>query len=108
MPRSRMQFRTFAPCRSNGALGKPGPGGENQVGQAAGLSLLPLPVGAGLTGVEMKTVSTWTLVVAACGVLLATAPGFLDAQTDCLSCHADASLQDASGHSVGVDAPKFH
>jgi predicted CXXCH cytochrome family protein len=56
----------------------------------------------------MKTVSTWTLVVAACGVLLATAPGFLDAQTDCLSCHADASLQDASGHTVGVDAPKFH
>lgn len=34
-------------------------------------------------------------------------PFILRAQTDCLSCHADKTLQDASGHSVGVDGDKF-
>ena len=32
----------------------------------------------------------------------------LRAQTDCLSCHADKTMQDAAGHSVGVDADVFH
>jgi predicted CXXCH cytochrome family protein len=32
----------------------------------------------------------------------------LPAQTDCLSCHGDKTMQDASGHSVGVDADTFH
>lgn len=35
-------------------------------------------------------------------------PAVLHAQTDCLVCHADKTLQDASGHSVGVDGDKFH
>jgi predicted CXXCH cytochrome family protein len=35
-------------------------------------------------------------------------PGALRAQTDCLSCHGDKTLQDASGKSVGVDGDKFH
>ncbi|MGB6727830.1 MAG: cytochrome c3 family protein, partial [Terracidiphilus sp.] len=30
------------------------------------------------------------------------------AQTDCLACHSDATLQDAQGHSVGVDGQKFN
>jgi len=55
----------------------------------------------------MKTVSSITLIFAA-SVLLATLPCAVRAQTDCLSCHADATLQDASGHSVAVDATKFH
>jgi predicted CXXCH cytochrome family protein len=39
--------------------------------------------------------------------LLWAAPGRLHAQTDCLSCHGDASMQDASGHSVAVDGKTF-
>src|ERR1039457_6507689 len=35
-------------------------------------------------------------------------PSFLHARTACLSCHADKTMQDASGHSVGVDADSFH
>lgn len=31
----------------------------------------------------------------------------LAAQTDCLSCHGDASMQDAAGHSVAVDGKIF-
>jgi predicted CXXCH cytochrome family protein len=30
------------------------------------------------------------------------------AQTECLACHSDATLQDAQGHSVGVDGDKFN
>jgi predicted CXXCH cytochrome family protein len=52
----------------------------------------------------MKSASTITLMLA---VLFAVAPGAAKAQTDCLSCHADKSLQDASGHSVSVDAQTF-
>lgn len=29
------------------------------------------------------------------------------AQTDCLACHADKSMQDANGHSIAVDGGKF-
>jgi predicted CXXCH cytochrome family protein len=49
-----------------------------------------------------------TLVVAFSTLLLLSFPFLLRAQTDCLSCHADKTLQDASGHSVGVDGDKFH
>ena len=56
----------------------------------------------------MKTVSTVKLLFAACALLFAAAPVAAKAQTDCLSCHSDAGLQDASGHSVAVDAPRFH
>ncbi len=38
---------------------------------------------------------------------LATA-GIIQAQTDCLGCHGDAGMQDGSGHSISVDAEKFH
>ncbi|MGD0732258.1 MAG: cytochrome c3 family protein [Terracidiphilus sp.] len=56
----------------------------------------------------MKTVSIRTLLSAACALLFLAAPVAVKAQTDCLTCHADASAQDASGKSVAVDAPKFH
>ncbi len=32
----------------------------------------------------------------------------LRAQTGCLSCHGDMTMQDAAGHNVGVDANLFH
>jgi predicted CXXCH cytochrome family protein len=54
-------------------------------------------------GAIMRTVS---LVVLA---FLLTGPGRIAlAQTDCLACHGDASMQDASGKSIGVNADKFH
>ena len=34
-------------------------------------------------------------------------PGRLAAQTDCLACHADKTMQDAAGHSISVDGDKF-
>jgi hypothetical protein len=50
----------------------------------------------------MKTASS---IAFALGALLVFAmPRVAQAETDCLSCHGDKSLQDASGHSVGVDA----
>ena len=50
----------------------------------------------------------WGLLLAMTVVLLLLSPLGLRAQTDCLSCHADKTLQDASGHSVGVDGDNFH
>ena len=53
----------------------------------------------------MKTASS---IAFALGALLVFAmPRVAQAETDCLSCHGDKSLQDASGHSVGVDAGTF-
>jgi predicted CXXCH cytochrome family protein len=51
----------------------------------------------------MRTLSVVVLV------FLLTGPGRIaSAQTDCLACHGDATMQDASGHSIGVNADKFH
>ena len=36
--------------------------------------------------------------------LLGSSSTRLHAQTDCLSCHSDVTLQDAAGHNAGVDA----
>jgi predicted CXXCH cytochrome family protein len=53
----------------------------------------------------MKTASS---IAFALGALLVIAmPRVAQAETDCLSCHGDKSLQDAAGHSVGVDAGVF-
>ena len=48
-------------------------------------------------------------VAVLCGLavlLLMQSPRSL-AQTDCLACHADASMTDASGHKISVDGEKF-
>ena len=55
----------------------------------------------------MKIVSSITLTLAASALLLLGTPRAAQAQTDCLSCHADTTMQDGSGHNVGVDAHKF-
>ena len=47
-----------------------------------------------------------SIVIAA--VLIFGCAGSLPAQTDCLSCHGDKTLQDANGHSVSVDGDVFH
>jgi len=49
------------------------------------------------------------VLFAACVVLfLACFAPRLNAQTDCLSCHSDVTMQDANGHNVGVNADTFH
>jgi predicted CXXCH cytochrome family protein len=60
-----------------------------------------------MTGVDMKTVSAIKLAIVVSAILFVLAPRAAQAETDCLSCHADKSLQDPSGHSVSVDAQKF-
>jgi predicted CXXCH cytochrome family protein len=57
------------------------------------------------TGVSL---SSLTLAAAVAIFLVMAFPGTLHAQTDCLSCHGDKTMQDASGHSVSVDADHFH
>lgn len=48
------------------------------------------------------------LIAALILFLLFGVPSFLHAQTDCLACHADKTMQDANGKNVGVDADSFH
>ena len=53
----------------------------------------------------MKTASKIALLM---GALLAiAAPHMASAETDCLACHADASMQDGSGKSLAVDVHIF-
>lgn len=56
----------------------------------------------------MRTVSSFARALFLSGLLLALPARALMAQTDCLSCHGDPTLQDGSGKSIGVDAGKFH
>ena len=41
------------------------------------------------------------------GLVMALAAAGLNAQTDCLACHGDKTMQDANGHSIAVDGQKF-
>jgi len=56
----------------------------------------------------MKRARSSALTLAALALAVAATGRGVRAETDCLSCHGDAGLQDASGHSVGVDGGKFH
>jgi predicted CXXCH cytochrome family protein len=53
----------------------------------------------------MKTASSIALAMGA--LLVFATPRVAQAETDCLACHGDKSLQDASGHNIGVDADVF-
>ena len=53
----------------------------------------------------MKFASTIALALGA--LLYAAAPAVAQGNSDCLACHWDAGMQDASGHSVSVDGHKF-
>ncbi len=50
----------------------------------------------------------WNALLAAFAVLLASLSPAIQAQTDCLSCHGDVTMQDGAGHNVGVDGNVFH
>jgi predicted CXXCH cytochrome family protein len=56
----------------------------------------------------MKAILSFFLTLCGLGFLLVLPARALNADTDCLSCHNDPTLQDASGHSIGVNADKFH
>jgi predicted CXXCH cytochrome family protein len=56
----------------------------------------------------MRNASSAALFFAAIALALYAAPVVAQASSECLGCHADASMQDASGNSIAVDAPKFH
>ena len=53
----------------------------------------------------MKTVSSVALIFGA--LVVFAVPRAAWAQTDCLACHGDASMQDASGKSVAMDGHTF-
>ena len=55
----------------------------------------------------MKTVFSFSLVFAAT-LMLYPASAMSQSSAECLACHGDAGLQDASGKSVAVDPSKFH
>ena len=55
----------------------------------------------------MKTVPLFALALGALALLAGPAPGRAQENSDCLACHADKSVQDASGHSVSVDEHLF-
>ena len=56
----------------------------------------------------MKTAFSITLTLAVSALLFAAAPSAVQAETDCLACHADKTMQDGAGHNIGVDAQTFH
>jgi len=55
----------------------------------------------------MKSIFSIPLTLIAGAILMAAGPVRAQSKADCLTCHADAGLQDASGHSVSVDEHKF-
>ncbi|MGC2497908.1 MAG: cytochrome c3 family protein [Acidobacteriaceae bacterium] len=56
----------------------------------------------------MKTLASLSLTISASALLLLSPVRPLHAQTDCLACHGDPTMQDASGKNIGVSADKFH
>jgi predicted CXXCH cytochrome family protein len=58
-------------------------------------------------GVDMKVVFSMRLLFLALVALIWTAGAGGQANTDCLTCHGDAGMQDAGGHSISVDGHKF-
>ena len=47
------------------------------------------------------------LAATVAGLLLLTASARLEAQSECLACHGDPTMQDANGHSIAVDGKVF-
>ncbi len=107
MRRSRMWWHTSARCRSSSACRQAAR--ERRETRRARLKafLSRAWLEARSTGAKMKTVSSIALAFAAFALVAGPAPGVAQANSDCLACHADASLQNASGHSVSVNEHTF-
>jgi predicted CXXCH cytochrome family protein len=74
---------------------------------AAFFIAIPTPMSAWLASRFSRIVGH---AISAAGItilLIAVAPCNLNAQTDCLACHGDKSMQDSAGHSIAVDGQKF-
>lgn len=56
----------------------------------------------------MKQCFSFGLTLFVSALLAAIAVPWLHADVDCLSCHSDPTLQDASGKNIGVSADQFH
>lgn len=56
----------------------------------------------------MKTVSSAILILGAAALMFCAAPAVAQSSAECLTCHGDAGMQDAAGHSIAVDGSKFH
>jgi predicted CXXCH cytochrome family protein len=72
----------------------------------AGSGAIPLET-AGPAGAGMKTVFSITLALFASALMALGTPAVGQTAADCLACHADSGMQDASGHSISVDGQKF-
>lgn len=55
----------------------------------------------------MKTALSLPLAILALGGLVAPVRIHAQKSTECLACHGDATMQDASGHGIAVDGSKF-
>jgi predicted CXXCH cytochrome family protein len=58
-------------------------------------------------GMKMKIVFSIRLALFVCVLLVVASAGLAQSNSDCLACHSDASMQNASGHSISVDEHKF-
>jgi nitrate/TMAO reductase-like tetraheme cytochrome c subunit len=56
----------------------------------------------------MKIASFFTLAFFASALLAPVPRALAQTSADCLTCHADAGMQDANGHSISVDDKTFH
>ncbi|HEV2487375.1 MAG TPA: cytochrome c3 family protein [Terracidiphilus sp.] len=74
------------------------------MGEAAGSSRFSI---ASVSGWAKALVRRGVTTAGVAGLLLTMGSGRLHAQTDCLACHSDQSLQDTAGHSVSVDGKTF-
>ncbi len=61
-----------------------------------------------LRAITSSVGSKFKILAQALATLLLFYPFMLHAETDCLSCHSDKTLQDAAGQSAGLDIDKFH
>jgi hypothetical protein len=55
----------------------------------------------------MKSVSSITLALIRALFMALRPPAWPRRDSDCLACHGDAGMQDASGHSISVDGRSF-
>ena len=56
---------------------------------------------------RVKVGFRWLLLASVLNLFMAGPLPKAQAQTDCLACHGDQAMTDASGHKIGVDGDKF-
>ena len=74
---------------------------------AAFLIAIPLRLSERLGARRHEAVHSGIAAIGLILLLAALGPRILYAQTDCLACHADKTMQDSAGHSIAVDGQTF-